>query len=155
MDSTGYVFVTPELSPCFKITGIGDLLQNIIGELARRNLRVAVICPDFGVDPRRLRFTKSMSIYSTSNGQPTSLQVKFARDDRGVDYFIIKDGEIQRYLSEASSLRRKTASKAPGRPGRNGWLRTHSPGRLKKTCVQETGCGTQVEGRISKKRLRA
>ena len=46
-----------------------------------------------------------MSIYSTSNGQPTSLQVKFARDDRGVDYFFIKDEEIQRYLSEASSLR--------------------------------------------------
>jgi starch synthase len=105
MESSGYVFVTPELSPYFKITGIGDLLQNIIGELARRKLRVAVICPDFGVDPRHLRFTKSMSIYSTSNGQPTSLQVKCARDDRGVDYFFIKDEEIQRYLSEASSLR--------------------------------------------------
>jgi starch synthase len=105
MESSGYVFVTPELSPYSKITGIGDLLQNIIGELARRRRRVAVICPDFGVAPSRLHFTKSMSLYFTSNGQPTSLQVKCARDDRGVDYFFIKDEEIQQYLGEASSLK--------------------------------------------------
>ncbi len=37
---------------------------------------------------------------------------------------------------------KRSVLKAPGRPGRNGWLRTHSPGRLKKPCVQKTGCGT-------------
>jgi glycogen synthase len=61
LEKTGIIIVTLELSPFFKVTGVGDLLRNIVAELARRQIPVTLICPDFGCDYPNFTFKKSLS----------------------------------------------------------------------------------------------
>jgi starch synthase len=97
------IIVTLELSPFFKITGVGDLLRNIIGELARRRIPVTVISPDFGVDYPGLTFKKSLSFYAAMGGQATPLQFRWATDEKGATYFLLKDKELEQYLKKVPS----------------------------------------------------
>ncbi|OGP71526.1 MAG: hypothetical protein A2Y80_02465 [Deltaproteobacteria bacterium RBG_13_58_19] len=97
------VFITLELSPYFKITGVGDLLRNVVRELARRKVKVTVISPDFGVEYPELCFGKSRSFFSSICGHTSPFQVRLAEDGQGVRYFFIKDAELQRYLTEMSA----------------------------------------------------
>ena len=98
MQKTGVVFVTLELSPFFKITGVGDLLRNIIAELQRRQIKVAVISPDFGCEYPHLHFKKSVSFYSSIAGHTSPLRFRLASDDQGLTYFFLKDQELENYL---------------------------------------------------------
>ena len=98
MQKTGVVFVTLELSPFFKITGVGDLLRNIVAELQRRQISVAVISPDFGCDYPQLHFKKSVSLYSSIGGHTSPLQFRLAEDNQGITYFFLKDQELENYL---------------------------------------------------------
>jgi starch synthase len=98
LKKTGVVFVTFELSPFFKITGVGDLLRNIVAELQRRKISVAVISPDFGCEYSNLHFKKSVSFYSSIGGHTSPLQFRLASDDQGVTYFFLKDKELENYL---------------------------------------------------------
>ena len=98
VDKTGIVIVTLELSPFFKVTGVGDLLHNIVAELVRRQIPVTVICPDFGCDYPNLTFTKSLSFYAAIGGHASPLQFRQATDGRGVTYFFLKDKDLEQYL---------------------------------------------------------
>jgi len=98
LEKTGIIIVTLELSPFFKITGVGDLLRNIVAELARRQIAVTIVCPDFGCDYPNLTFKKSLSFFSSIGGQATPLQFRRASDDHGVTYFFLKDKELEQYL---------------------------------------------------------
>jgi len=98
MEKTGIIIVTLELSPFFKITGVGDLLRNIVAELARRQIAVTIICPDFGCEYPNLTFQKSMSFYASIGGHAAPLQCRWASDGQGVTYFFLKDKELEHYL---------------------------------------------------------
>lgn len=98
VENTGIIIVTLELSPFFKVTGVGDLLHNIVAELARRQIPVTVICPDFGCEYPHLTFKKSLSFYSSIGGHASPLQFRLATDGRGVTYFFLKDKELELYL---------------------------------------------------------
>ncbi len=98
VDKTGIVIVTLELSPFFKVTGVGDLLHNIVAELVRRQIPVTVICPDFGCDYPNLTFKKSLSFYAAIGGHASPLQFRQATDGRGVTYFFLKDKDLEQYL---------------------------------------------------------
>ncbi len=98
MEKTGIIIVTLELSPFFKVTGVGDLLHNIVAELVRRQTPVTVICPDFGCEYPNLTFKKSLSFYSSIGGHASPLQFRWAADGKGVTYFFLKDKELENYL---------------------------------------------------------
>jgi starch synthase len=98
LEKTAVIFVTLELSPFFKITGVGDLLHNILGELQRRNIQVAVISPDFGCEYPNLHFKKPVTLYSMISGQTFPLLFRLASDDRGVSYFFLKDQDLENYV---------------------------------------------------------
>src|SRR3974377_1116390 len=98
MEKTGIIIVTLELSPFFKITGVGDLLRNIVAELARRQIAVTIICPDFGCEYPNLTFQKSMSFYASIGGHAAPLPCRWASDGQGVTYFFLKDKELEHYL---------------------------------------------------------
>lgn len=98
MKKAAVIFVTLEISPFFKITGVGDLLHNIVGELQRRGISVAFISPDFGCEYPKLHFKKSVSFYSSIGGQDSPLLFRLASDARGITYFFLKDQELENYL---------------------------------------------------------
>jgi starch synthase len=98
LEKTGIVIVTLELSPFFKVTGVGDLLRNIVAELARRQIAVTVICPDCGCEYPNLTFQKSLSFYSSIGGHASPMQFRCAADEQGVTYFLLKNKELEQYL---------------------------------------------------------
>lgn len=90
----GIVLVSIELAPWFKITGVADLLKSIIAELARRRLKVVVICPDFGCDYKEFRFRKVFPFYTIFDETPVDLIFRRALDTNGVSYFLLEDKEF-------------------------------------------------------------
>jgi len=98
LEKTAVIFVTLEISPFFKITGVGDLLRNIVGELRRRGISVAFISPDFGCEYPNLEFKKSVSFYSSIGGHNSPLLFRLASDEREIIYFFLKDQELENYL---------------------------------------------------------
>jgi len=94
----GLVFVTVELAPFFKITGVADLLRSILAESARRGLKVAVICPDFGHPYPGLTTKESFSLYAAFDGASASLPFTHAEDSNGIQYFILRDEKFGEYL---------------------------------------------------------
>jgi starch synthase len=98
LEKTGIIIVTLELSPFFKVTGVGDLLRNIVAELARRQIPVTVICPDFGCDYPNFTFKKSLSFYSSIGGHASPMQFRCASDEQGITYFLLKNKELEHYL---------------------------------------------------------
>jgi starch synthase len=113
-ESLSVVFVTLELSPYFKITGIGDLLRNIISELRRRHIKVTVIGPDFGCDYPNLVFKKSRSFYSAVSGKTTAFYFRQAEDATGTKFYLLKNSSLQQYLANLP--------KEPDDPAENGRL---------------------------------
>lgn len=103
MDSLVFFFVTIELSPFFKVTGMGDLLRAVVRELARRKFRVVVLAPDFGCEYKGLKIRGSFTTASQFRNRLKVKDIRVAEDDDGVSYYFVAAGEAQQYLEQRVS----------------------------------------------------
>jgi starch synthase len=97
-----FYFVTIEMAPFSKLTGMADLLHSLVSELARRGHHVNVIMPDFqGVDGD-LIFQETVPLISTSGDSIILVPVKCAKDKQGVRYFMVDDHTLRDCLARMS-----------------------------------------------------
>ena len=103
-DRLGIVFVTWELSPYRKNTGVADLLKTVISDLRKRGIPVGIIAPDFNIPQNRIAQEQPISLISTLSGSGSeSILIHHGIDEEGVHLFIVNGPEYRKYFSEESS----------------------------------------------------